>query len=374
MELEGAEVRRLKALATRLQIHHYARLAFTHSTPHTSAAWVHCLPVWSCACPDNLFPGVVAAYLGAPVPYYAPHVGHRRVVNNYRGRQAYETDAIDQFGIVLAAPLQSRLTRLHHHLVWRLHDLAVRSRTDDFHSAVREPAHLLGATNPADGQFRAIIPDIKVVCGRTDTMYDVKTMSYSKTSWGNPDVVHNVTRELLTTPGRVLEARARHEHADYLRRARAIDGLTGVAAGAVGPVEARLLRDFGPLRPAHHARRGDTHSTPVHMLVVGPFANVSRDFEEYLNTCAAQMCKAACQGMQPDDASEYLSVVVASVRKEMGMTIARETARMHQDMACELAAGRIQEPVPDRFPPIGAAGVGDYFDDDHDEAVVVGTL
>ena len=173
---------------------------------------------------------------------------------------------------------------------------------------------------------------------------------------------------------RVLEARARHEHADYLRRARAIDGLTGVAAGAVGPVEARLLRDFGPLRPAHHARRGDTHSTPVHMLVVGPFANVSRDFEEYLNTCAAQMCKAACQGMQPDDASEYLSVVVASVRKEMGMTIARETARMHQDMACELAAGRVQEPVPDRFPPIGAAGVGDYFDDDHDEAVVVGTL
>ena len=89
-------------------------------------------------------------------------------------------------------------------------------------------------------------------------IYDLKTMSYSKTSWGNPDVVHNVTKELLTTPGRVLETRARHEHADYLRRARAIDGLTGVAAGAVGPVEARLLRDFGPLRPAHHARRGGT--------------------------------------------------------------------------------------------------------------------
>ena len=121
-------------------------------------------------------------------------------------------------------------------------------------------------------------------------------------------------------------------------------------------------------------RLRSTHSTPVHMLVVGPFADVSRDFEEFLNTCAEQMCKAACQGMQPDDQSEYLSVVVSSVRKEMGMTIARETARMHQDMACELAAGRVQELVPDRFPPPGIAGVGDYFDDDHDEAVVVGTL
>ena len=169
----------------------------------------------------------------------------------------------------------------------------------------------------------------------------------------------------------MLEQRARREHGDYLRRARRIDGLAGVPAGTVGPVEQSLLHNFGALRPARFLRSGTTHSTPVHMLVVGPFADVSADFEGLLKLCAAQMCDAARQGMQPDDASEYLSVVVASIRREVGMMLARETARMHLDMAGELAAGRVQE-VEDRMPAVAIADAGDYFDDDLAEGVVVG--
>ena len=44
-----------------------------------------------------------------------------------------------------------------------------------------------------------------------------------------------------------------------------------------------------------------------------------------------------------DETSEFKAVVVGSTRREWGMMLARETARMHVEMAAELAAGRIQE-------------------------------
>ena len=74
------------------------------------------------------------------------------------------------------------------------------------------------------------------------------------------------------------------------------------------------------------------------------------------------------------DASEHLSVVKASVRREVGMMLARESARMHHDMAGELAAGRAQVELEDDVPQLGAAHLGDYFDDDAAGVVVVGAL
>ena len=56
------------------------------------------------------------------------------------------------------------------------------------------------------------------------------------------------------------------------------------------------------------------------------------------------------------------------------MMLARETARMHLDMAGELAAGRAQVELEDGVPQLGAAHVGDYFDDDAAGVVVVGAL
>ena len=182
------------------------------------------------------------------------------------------------------------------------------------------------------------------------------------------------TSAVLRTPGRPVQRREVAEHSDYLRRAREADRHAGTPAGAVGPVERRLVRDFGPLRPKGKRAAGETHPTPVFMLVVGPFADVSRDFAEWLNICAEQMCAAACQGMSADDASEHLSVVKASVRREVGMMLARETARMHHDMAGELAAGHAQRELEDGVPQQGAVHLGDYFDDDAAGVVVVGAL
>ena len=107
------------------------------------------------------------------------------------------------------------------------------------------------------------------------------------------------------------------------------------------------------------------------MLVVGPFANVSDDFEGLLDIVAGEMCRAACKGLADDVVSEHLSVVKSSVRREVGMMIARETARMHLDMAGELAAGRVQDVLEGGMQAIGGMGVGDYFDD-HGGAIVVG--
>ena len=53
------------------------------------------------------------------------------------------------------------------------------------------------------------------------------------------------------------------------------------------------------------------------------------------------------------------------------MMIARETARMHLDMAGELAAGRVQDVLEGGMQAIGGMGVGDYFDDPGG-AIVVG--
>ena len=53
------------------------------------------------------------------------------------------------------------------------------------------------------------------------------------------------------------------------------------------------------------------------------------------------------------------------------MMLARETARMHLDMAGELAAGRVQDVLEGGMQAIGGMGVGDYFDD-HGGAIVVG--
>ena len=171
-----------------------------------------------------------------------------------------------------------------------------------------------------------------------------------------------------------MQDREVDEHASYLARARKADRHAGTPAGAVGPVERRLVRDFGPLRPKGKRAAGVTHHTPVFMLVVGPFADVSRDFAEWLNICAEQMCAAACQGMSADDASEHLSVVKASVRREVGMMLAREAARVHHDMAGELAAGHAQRELEDGVPQQGAVHLGDYFDDDAAGVVVVGAL
>ena len=64
-------------------------------------------------------------------------------------------------------------------------------------------------------------------------------------------------------------------------------------------------------------------------------------------------------------------MVKASVRREVGMMLARETARMHLDMAGELAAGRVQDVLEGGMQAIGGMGVGDYFDD-LGGAIVVG--
>ena len=61
-------------------------------------------------------------------------------------------------------------------------------------------------------------------------------------------------------------------------------------------------------------------------------------------------------------------------RAEGGRILARESARMHHDMAGELAAGRAQVELEDGVPQLGAAHVGDYFDDDSAAVAVVGAL
>ena len=373
-ELEGGELLRMRALAAGLPEHDPSRLSFVHATPHTSAAWVHCLPVYRTALPDHLFSGVVAAFMGAPSPYYARFVGHAVHVQGHFARAAYTTPLVDAHGLALAVALRGRQTRLHHRIRDYCFRLAVRSQSVDLHSVVWEPAHILGVQSTDGTGYHAIIPDIKAAYRGTDLLLDVKAQVLSRSRYGPVGSSNLTTSAVLRTPGRPVLRREVAEHSGYLLRAREADGHAGTPAGAVGPVERRLVRDFGPLRPKGKRAAGETHPTPVFMLVVGPFADVSRDFAEWLNICAEQMCAAACQGMSADDASEHLSVVKASVRREVGMMLARESARMHHDMAGELAAGRAQVELEDGVPQLGAAHVGDYFDDDSAAVVVVGAL
>jgi len=249
-----------------------------------------------------------------------------------------------------------------------LFDLIARAQTDALYGAVREPSHVLGAQSTDGTGFHAVIPDIMVHYGG-NMLLDVKVMSLSRSFY---TVGGNCGDQVARTPGRILEQRAQSEHAAYLRLARSVDQHAGVAAGVVGPVENRLLHDFGVLRPEGRCRRPrGQHTTPLWMLVVGPFANVSDDFEGLLDIVAGEMCRAACKGLADDVVSEHLSVVKSSLRREVGMMIARETARMHLDMAGELAAGRVQDVLEGGTQAIGGMGVGDYFDD-HGGAIVVG--
>jgi len=373
IELERGEVLRMQSLMADLPVADVSRLSWVHSTSHTSAAWVHCMPTFSTACEDNLFSGAVAAYSGAPLPCYTQFAGRSIVVAApaSRTQAGYTTEIVDPHGMVLAVPLRGRLTRLHHHIVWRLFDLIARAQTDAFHGAVREPAHVLGAQSTDGTGFHAVIPDILVHYGE-DMLLDVKVMSLSRSFYTVGGLGRGCTGQVARTAGRILEQRAQTEHASYLRLARSVDQHAGVAAGVVGPVENRLLHDFGVLRPEGRCRRPrGQHTTPVWMLVVGPFANVSDDVEGLLDIVAWEMCRAACKGLADDVVSEHLSVAKSSVRREVGMMLARETARMHLDMAGELAAGRVQDVLEGGMQAIGGMGVGDYFDD-LGGAIVVG--
>jgi len=372
-ELEAADMRGLHAEAAQLRIDDPARLALLNAKNRTASAWVRCPPMASTACPDDIYPEMAARYLGLASPALAQFVGRQVNVAGHTDR-GYTTPPIDAHGKSLAnsRTMKSLVNRFHHVIVARCYELLISSASSTLHNAVKEP-HSIWAPplavrdgDPAQGSRRdGLWPDLAFVADGTRRLADVKTTCLCRWLYNARDAGGDIGNLALTLPCGPLDTKVRMEHGGYMTAARRLNRRWyGVADGPIP----KSLQDgtFGPRRPRPPPRRGEEEQTSVFMLAVGPWVETNGDFREFLDLCAVSMCKAVCAGQSAEDASQHESVVKDAVRRNMGMALAREAARVRVDLAAELAHGRLirvnEGEVPATLEP-------DYFDELADEGL-----
>ena len=300
---EQARFQRLDAAVRRLPAGDIRRTTWL-SLDRFSTVWVSAWPSRDAYLSNPEFGEISSAYFALPSPCCASLVGQPI------GRSRV---SLDRHGLhLLTANLPGDGWRTQHDVLkWRIaedaREMGVRCRTEVY--------GLFAACIPQAGRARAsgmplrkrqgLVPDFMFTLAidgpERELLFELKTLHAGHSTYNG---LHHRCE--------AVARRAQRLPAEYAAKARQIDRqFCGTAAGAVGPVEARL-RTFDPVRG----------------LVFGTWGEASPDVERLL----AAFCRAGAthhwrtmRAASPDTAQGVLAWLL---RRRWGMTALREAARL----------------------------------------------